>query len=225
MKIDNPFPVFGCFSPTNFTKLSIALSLFFGAAAAYAWVEQWAPKFDATPAKVHSLPKKSVQNYVTSAMEDYDYANYCKNGGYLDLNGDGIDDFVFIIPWMGCGLNASGYYVHFIVSDGRGGRMKNTIEGYGVDFSDFVTATGKIYFRHSYSFNDFEKSPHNHWVYQVFSFDKTGVMKCANSDFGNKFPAATIFYDDPKFKQIELTDADRVNIKKVTTPKSSRYVP
>ena len=61
MKIDNPFPVFGCFSPTNFTKLSIVLSLFFGAAAAYAWMEQWAPKSDAAPAKIHALPKKAYK--------------------------------------------------------------------------------------------------------------------------------------------------------------------
>lgn len=219
MKSDSPFFAIG-----RLVKFSITLSMFLGTSVAYAWMEQWAPKFDAAPAKVHVLPKKSVVNYVASAMEDYNAANYCE-GAYLDLNGDGVNDFVFIMPWMGCGLNASGYYVHFIVSDGCGGRMKNVIEGYGVEFPDFVIAKERLYFRQSHCFGDFEKSKHNHWVYQVFSFDKNGIMKCANSDFGNKFPAATIFYEDPKFKQIELTNDDQIKISKAATPSSSRYVP
>ena len=126
----------------------------------------------------------------------------------IDLNDDGAKDQVFILPWMGNGLNASGYDVHFIVSDGAKGWKKFVMEGYGVDKADFVKVAGKTYFRHSMFFNQFEKSKHNHWVYQLFSFDKNGTIRCSNDDFGNKFPAVTIYYINPKFKQIELTKGD-----------------
>ena len=64
------------------------------------------------------------------------------------------------------------------------------MEGYGVEKSDFVKVAGKTYFRHSEFFEHFEKSQHNHWVYQMFSFDKSGAMKCSNGDFGKR--------DDPQ---------------------------
>jgi hypothetical protein len=69
-------------------------------------------------------------------------------------------------------------------------------------------------------FNHFEKSKHNHWVYQVFSFDKNGALRCSNEDFGKQFPAVTIFYNNPKFKQIELTSGDLKKIAAETKPKS-----
>ena len=82
----------------------------------------------------------------------------------------------------------------------------------------FVKVKGKTYFRHSEFFDHFEKSEHNHWVYQLFSFDKNGVMKCSNADFGEKFPAVTIYYIKPKFRQIELTAGDLKKIADGTKP-------
>ena len=75
-------------------------------------------------------------------------------------------------------------------------------------------------FSDSAFFNEFEKSKHNHWVYQVFSFDKKGVMKCGNKDFGKLFPAVTIYYVKPRFKQIDLTRRDRRKIADETMPDS-----
>lgn len=194
---------------------------------AQAWMEQWMPPFNASPVKIRPLPMKSV-NYFVGRVQGKDdaelYAQYSK-GGALDLNGDGVEDIVFIIPWMGCGLNANGYTVYFIVSDGANWRTENVLEGFGVDWSDFVRVGKKIYFRHSDFFGPFEKSRHNHWVYQMFTFDKRGVMKCANEDFGTKYPAVTIFYDNPKFRQIKLTVADRKKISEHTELDSHKYAP
>ena len=94
------------------------------------------------------------------------------------------------------------------------------MEGYGVEKSDFVKVAGKTYFRHSKFFEHFEKSRHNHWVYQVFSFDKSGAMRCSNADLGKQFPAVTIYYINPKFKQIELTKGDLKTIADGTKPTS-----
>ena len=43
-------------------------------------------------------------------------------------------------------------------------------------------------------------------------------MKCSNADFGEKFPAVTIYYIKPKFRQIELTAGDRKKIAAETKP-------
>ena len=187
---------------------------------ANAWMDKWAPAFKATPAKVQVLPGTSVSNYVCAVREESEfYWEYCK-GYALDLNGDGIKDRVFILPWMGNGLKASGSEVHFIVSTGAKGWKKTVMEGYGVEKADLVKVAGKTYFRHSEFFEHFEKSQHNHWVYQVFSFDKSGAMKSSNGDFGKQFPAVTIFYNNPKFKQIELTQGDLKKIADKTKPTS-----
>ncbi len=187
---------------------------------ANAWMDQWAPAFKSTPADVQALPAISVSNYVCSAQEDDEFSWKYSEGYALDLNDDGVMDQVFIIPWMGNGLNASGYDVHFVVSDGAKGRRKTIMEGYGVEKSDFVKVAGKTYFRHSQFFEHFEKSEHNHWVYQVFSFDRGGAMRCSNGDFGKQFPAVTIFYINPKFRQIELTKGDLKKIAAETKPEA-----
>jgi len=202
------------------------LGLFAAAAlassAAHAWMDKWAPAFECSHAEFKKLSSWSVSNYVCSVSEDNAFiAKYC-SGGALDLNGDGTVDYVFTIPWMGCGLNANGYDVHFLVSDGAKGRMKTVMGGYGAGLDDLVKVSGKTYFRHSEFFNEFEKSKHNHWVFQMFSFDRTGAMKRANKDVGPPFPAVTIFYDNPKFRQIELTGADLRKIEKATTPVSKK---
>ena len=40
---------------------------------ANAWMDQWAPAFKATPAKVQALSRTSVSNYVCTASEDYEW--------------------------------------------------------------------------------------------------------------------------------------------------------
>ena len=198
--------------------LASILSVLFFACHAGAWMEEWAPEFTATAVEVQELSEASVSNYVFSVKDDLNFAwQYC-DGYTLDLNGDGVNDQVYIIPWMGNGLNASGYDVHFIVSNGSKGWRKTLMQGYGVDKADFVKVEDKTYFRHSTFFNEFAKSKHNHWVFQVFSFDKKGVMRCSNKDFGNKFPAVTIFYINPRFWQIELTRRDLKKIAAETQP-------
>ena len=199
-----------------FVSALFALVLTFEASA---WMDPWAPAFKATPANVQALSRTSVSNYVCTAL-GYEFRWKYSEGYALDLNDDGTEDQVFIIPWMGNGLNASGYDVYFLVSNGAKGWRKTVIEGYGVEKSDFVKVAGKTYFRHSQFFEHFEKSPHNHWVYQVFSFDKSGAMKCSNADLGKQFPAVTIYYINPKFKQIELTKGDLKKIAAGTKPTS-----
>ena len=200
----------------TFVSALFALVLTFEASA---WMDPWAPVFKAAPASVQALSRTSVSNYVCTAL-GYEFRWKYSEGYALDLNDDGTEDQVFIIPWMGNGLNASGYDVYFLVSNGAKGWRKTVIEGYGVEKSDFVKVAGKTYFRHSQFFEHFEKSPHNHWVYQVFSFDKSGAMKCSNADLGKQFPAVTIYYINPKFKQIELTKGDLKKIADETKPKS-----
>ena len=200
----------------TFVSALFALVLTFEASA---WMDPWAPVFKAAPASVQALSRTSVSNYVCAAL-GYEFRWKYSEGYALDLNDDGTEDQVFIIPWMGNGLLAAGYDVHFLVSNGAKGRRKTVMEGYGVEKSDFVKVAGKTYFRHSQFFEHFEKSPHNHWVYQVFSFDKSGAMKCSNADLGKQFPAVTIYYINPKFKQIELTKGDLKKIAAGTKPTS-----
>ena len=202
--------------------LILLLALSFGA---HAWMEGRAPELKSTPAKLSVLSKKNIKWFVEDVKSDSEFVSKYSEGVGVDLNDDGYKDFVFIIPWMGNGLNAIGYNAHFIVSDGKGGRVENIIAGYGIEISDIVNINDKIYFRHSAFFRSFEKSQHNHWVFQIYSFDTNGIMRCANADIGESFPAATIFYSNPKFKAIELTDADRRKIAQETKPKTQVFKP
>ena len=97
-----------------------------------AWMDPWAPAFKAAPASVQALSRTSVSNYVCAAL-GYEFGWKYSEGYALDLNDDGTEDQVFIVPWMGNGLNASGYDVHFLVSNGVKGRRKSVMEGYGVE--------------------------------------------------------------------------------------------
>ena len=196
--------------------LILLLALSFGA---HAWMDHYAPKLKSTPAKLSVLSKKNIKWFVEDVKSDSEFVSKYSEGVGVDLYDDGYKDFVFIIPWMGNGLSASGYNV----SDGKGGRVENILEGYGIETSDIVNINGKIYFRHSAFFESFEKSQHNHWVFQIYSFDTNGIMRCANADIGKSFPAATIFYSNPKFKAIELTQADRRKKAQETKPKSQVF--
>ena len=191
--------------------------------ASYAWMDQWAPRMQSEPANVSVLSTNVVMRVLQRNYEGYEFSSKYAQGGEIDLNEDGVKDFVFIVPWMGNGLSASGYYTHFIVSDGKGGRIENNLDSYGAELSDIVKINGKIYFRHSNFFESFKKSAHNHWVFQVFSFGKDGVMRNANHEVGDHLPAVTIFYSNPKFKQIELTSADKEVILKDTKPQFRKF--
>lgn len=196
------------------------------AAAAFelkAWCEGWAPDLECVPAKVRMLSATAVSNYYCRAGIEIDSMEYSQ-GAALDLNGDGFYDFVYIFPWMGCGLNADGCEVIFRVSNGTNGMVETEMEGYGARMSDLVKVAGRVYFRHSMFFGPFEKSAHNHWVSQMFSFETNGMVKCANADFCRKFPAVTVYYDDPKFRQIDLTSADLKKIDTDTRPKRRKSV-
>ena len=210
-------------------RATFAAVLILLAVDAYAWMEKWAPAFKSTPANYRALPVENVRAFVETLKSDNEYkyleiqARFSK-GATLDLNGDGIDDFVFIIPWMGCGLGGDGYWAHFLVSDGAKGRMENIVDCYGAELTDLVKVGGKAYFRLSdHFFGGFEKSKHNHWVYQIFSFGTNGVMRCANAEVGRPFPAVTIHYINPKFKQIELTESDLKRIAEETKIVSRTY--
>jgi len=200
-----------------------AVAAFAVSSSAFAWMDQWAPALDAPPAKVQKLSPRSVRHFVTALPDGGEFRAEYSKGGALDLNGDKVEDFVFFVPWMGNGLNASGDWVYFIVSDGKGGRKETVLECYGADLDDLVTAAGKVYFRQSAFFEAFEKSAHSHWVYQLFAFDAAGDIRCANADFGTRFPAATIFYDDPKFKPVQLTPADLKKIAKGIRVDTKRF--
>lgn len=202
----------------------VALILLMFSFQAHAWMGSWAPKVDAKPAPVMTLSEKSVRYFINNGDMDREYgpARFSK-GVQLDLNDDGINDFAFIEPWMGNGLNAAGSTIHFIVSDGNKKRKITSFEGYGIEPEDLVKIDGRVYFRHSMFFEDFENSRHNHWVHQLFAFGKDGVLRNANADFGGAFPAVTIYYDKPKFKPIDLTATDLKVIEETTTPVTKKY--
>lgn len=183
---------------------------------AYAWMDPWTPEVKSEPAKIKKLSAHCVSNFVNSVLANSDEQmligisikpEYSK-GASIDLNADGILDFVFIIPWIGCGLNANGYSAHFIVSDGKGGRMENVLNGYCMKLDDLVEINGKIYMRQSEIFYGLQNSEHNYWVSQIFSFGADGAIKCANQEVGEIFPAATIYYEKPKFKSVKLSKSD-----------------
>ena len=78
--------------------------------------------------EAQALSETIVSNFVFSVRENLTFSwQYC-DGYTLDLNGDDINDQVFIIPWMGNELDASGYDVYFIVSDGAKGWRKTLPE-------------------------------------------------------------------------------------------------
>lgn len=188
----------------------ILLAFLLSAVNAFAWMDAWAPDFNPPPAPVREMSWTCVSNFAVAVhwCDRDSYWTSC-HGGLLDLNGDGVEDQVFILPWMGCGLGNHLYSAYFFVSSKKDGWTATRIDGYGMSMSDLVSVRGKVYFRHSHIACGFEKSQHNHWVYQIFSFDAKGDMVCANSDFERLFPAVTIYYEKPKFKQIDLTANDR----------------
>jgi hypothetical protein len=186
---------------------------------AYAWTEGWHPKFDCKPAKVNEITGKDLIPFLNLFSDEVKWKAEYSKGAQIDLNNDGIYDYIIVIPWLGCGLAYSGFDIFFIVSSSEGERKIIYLEGYDVEISDLIEIDGKIYFKHSTWLGEFEKSFHNHWVYQIFSFNKSGEMQNANHKMSNLFPAVTIYYKNPRFKQIELTEADKVSIFNQTRPR------
>ena len=209
-------------------KTSISALTLLLVANAYAWMEPWAPKFDCSPAGFRTLPEDTVE-YLSSALKDSDGSPYDDfrfghtKGVALDLNGDGTDDIALFIPYLGCGLAANGYSAHFLVSDGEGGCMENILECYGAEPSDLVNVDGKTYFRQSNHVWHSDKSEHNYWVYQMFSFGTNGLMKCANDEIGDPFPAITIHYETPRFEPADLEPAVRKEIAEEAKPVSRKF--
>ena len=215
---------------SSFLRLTCATVLLLGMGwinPVLAWKSPWAPTVKAKPVELTPLSTETIDAFLsllnTELVEFASTAKYCQ-GAMLDLNGDEIDDYVFILPWMGCGLNADGTTAHFILSSERG-RVETAVEGYAIELSDLVELNGKIYFLHSTFFNDFEKSQHNHWVYQAFTFEKNGTVTHANATFGSLVPAATIYYNNPKFKRVPLTPNDLKLIHEKTSYPSNTYIP
>lgn len=201
----------------NISKL-ILLLLTIVSLNAYAWMESWEPKFDYKPANFTKLSEEKVQKLISMYAKDSYGAKIYAEGAEIDLNNDGIKDYVIIIPWMGCGLAFYGTDTFFIVSSCDGDKSISSIESFGADLSDLIKINDKIYYKHSDMLGNFENSIHNHWVYQIFSFDKFGFMQRANGDMEKIFPAVTIYYKNPRFKQIELTKADIESIIEQTIP-------
>ena len=205
---------------------------------ANAWVADYAPAIDMSPAEVEALPARSITNFVKEVFEEDIRGNFTEDdattppdfffeyteGWSLDLNGDGIKDFVFSVPWSCLGIWGAGCNMHFIVSDGANGRVENCITSFYFDKSDLAKIRGKTYFCQSYFWGfEFEKSKHNHWISQLYSFDTNGTMRCANAELGLPSPAVTIYYYDPKFKQVKLTAADLKKIASRTGPSARKY--
>lgn len=194
---------------------------------ACAWMDQWAPEVKFEPAAIKKLSAHSISNFVNATLDESLIGISIKpefsGGASVDLNNDGITDFIFIIPWIGNGLNAVGCTAHFIVSDGKGGRIENTLDGYGLDLADLVKKNEKIYMRHSTFVGNFKNSRHNHWVFQIFSFGADGIIRCSNHEYGDVFPAATIYYENPRFKRVQLTKLDIDKIVQSTTFRSHKY--
>lgn len=191
------------------------------ALSAQAWMKYNAPDFKWTSAKVRLVSKAAKERYIaktelgmdvkfrfevestTGKVEVveaiwFEYASV----GEVDLNDDGVLDAVILVPWCGCGLAASGTNVGFLVSDGKGGRVLTTMEGYDQGLGDIAEIGGKRYFMSSVFLRG---EDHNYWLYRPYEFCKDGTMRDASATIGKPFPALTIYYDARKFKAQTIT--------------------
>jgi len=204
-----------------------------------AWQQHNAPDFKWTPLKMRVAEKQEKWNYIrASGLSDGDVTEIEKTDdgktkivetfvtqyssvGIADLNDDGVNDAMIIVPWMGNGLNADGHTIAFLVSDGKGGRMLTVTEGHGQDLGDIAVINGKKYFMSS----DFRYGKgHNYWIYRPYAFRKDGNMREASAEVGKPFPALTIFYNDSKFKAEVITPPLKKMIDDGTNVKSSKWV-
>ena len=222
-------------------KSVLVFALAGAALSAHAWMEHNAPDFKWTSAKVRLVPKAVKERYIAKTelgMDDkfrfeaevvtgkvevveaiwFQYASV----GEVDLNDDGVLDAVILVPWCGCGLAASGINVGFLVSDGKGGRMLTTMEGYGQDLGDIAEIDGKRYFMSSIFLRG---EAHNYWLYRPYEFCKDGTVKDASATVGKPFPALTIYYDARKFKAQTITPSLQKMIDEGANVETEKFMP
>jgi len=216
----------------------LACVLILSALTLNAWQEHNAPNFKWTPLKMRVAEKQEKWNYIkASGLSDGDvieieksedgmtkvvetFVTQYSSVGIADLNDDGVNDAMIIVPWMGNGLNADGHSIAFLVSDGKCGRILTVTEGHGQDLDDIAVINGRKYFMSS----DFRYGEgHNYWIYRPYEFCKDGNVREASAKIGKPFPAFTIFYDNPKFKAEVITPQLKKMIDEGTNIKSSRY--
>lgn len=105
-----------------------------------------------------------------------------------------------IYPWMGCGLEACSTTTDFLVSDGKGGRVHTSIEGYNQRITDIGIVNGRTYFFTSdFVSGEFDlpeiEPQHNYWLSCPYEFRADGTMAEASAKVGSPFPALTIYYN------------------------------
>jgi len=109
-----------------------------------------------------------------------------------DLNQDGQPDFVVNIYWCGCGLNATGSTITFLLSS-NGSYVGSSFWNYDFGPEDIVRfkPKGPCY----YISNDFfwaegdetrDGRRHNFWVYQLYRFSGCQMIKADKEN--NRFP-------------------------------------
>ena len=202
-------------------KNVLVLALMGVALSAQAWMESNAPDFKWKSANVRSVSKTAKERYIAKTglgMEDDFKVEVVNDAGKtdvvdvvwftyasvseVDLNDDGVLDAVILVPWCGCGLNASGFNVGFLVSDDKGGRVLTTMDGYGQNVGDIAEIGGKRYFMSSIFLRG---EDHNYWLYRPYGFCKDGTVRDASATLGKPFPALTIYYEANKFKPQAIT--------------------
>lgn len=222
-------------------KSVLAFALAGAALSAQAWMEHNAPDFKWTSAKVGLVPKAVKERYIAKTelgMDDkfrfevkgatgkvevvealwFEYASVCE----VDLNDDGVRDAVILVPWCGCGLAASGTTVGFLVSDGKGGRVLTTMEGYGQDIEDIAEIGGKRYFMSSIFLGG---ENHNYWLYRPYEFCKDGTVRDASATVGKPFPALTIYFDSRKFEAQKITPSLQKMIDEGANVETEKFMP
>ena len=222
-------------------KSVLVFALVVAALSAQAWMKYNAPDFKWTSAKVRLVSKAAKERYIaktelgmdvkfrfevestTGKVEVveaiwFEYASV----GEVDLNDDGVLDAVILVPWCGCGLAASGTNVGFLVSDGKGGRVLTTMEGYDQDLWDIAEIGGKRYFMSSVFLRG---EDHNYWLYRPYEFCKDGTMRDASATIGKPFPALTIYYDARKFKAQTITPSLQKMIDEGANVETEKFKP
>ena len=222
-------------------KSVLVFALVVAALSAQAWMKYNAPDFKWTSAKVRLVSKAAKERYIAKTelgMDDkfrfevesttgkvevveaiwFEYASV----GEVDLNDDGVLDAMILVPWCGCGLAASGINVGFLVSDGKGGRVLTTMEGYDQGLGDIAEIGGKRYFMSSVFLRG---EDHNYWLYRPYEFCKDGTMRDASATIGKPFPALTIYYDARKFKAQTITPSLRKMIDKGANVEAEKFTP
>lgn len=130
-----------------------------------------------------------------------------------DLNQDGDPDFMVNICSLGCGLTADGSTTTFLLSDR--GRYQST-NFYNLTFSpeDIIRfkSTGPFYFiQNDLIGNGKEMTKdgrdHNFWVYQLYKFSGTQMIKANKDD--PRFPKWVWFTFKENHKETDLLNADQ----------------